>query len=330
MIADPGVNVTYLAVTVAMAFGVLCFGLQSGLERVTKYMMLLLLLLMLVLAVHSFTLDGAAEGLRFYLVPDLSRITGSVVVGAMNQAFFTLSVGMGAMAIFGSYIGKERSLMGESVNIILLDTFVAIVAGLIMFPACFTYGVEVNAGPSLLFDTMATVFNHMNGGRWWGTLFFLFMVFAALSTVLAVCEEILAMVRDLTGWSRPVGCLVCGGVHLPGGADHGPGLQRAALPALRRGYLLAGPVGFPGVQQHSAPGIPGVCPVLLQPVRLGMEQLPAGGQRRPGPEGAAMDEADVSVCGPRGHPVHLCLWHGDVPVEISMLRSLRHFPNHFA
>ena len=115
------------------------------------------------------------------------------------------------MAIFGSYIGKERSLMGETVNIILLDTFVAIVAGLIMFPACFTYGVEVNAGPSLLFDTMATVFNHMNGGRWWGTLFFLFMVFAALSTVLAVCEEILAMVRDLTGWSRPVGCLVCGG-----------------------------------------------------------------------------------------------------------------------
>ena len=211
MLADPGVNVTYLAGTVARAFGVLCGGLQSGLERVTKYMMLLLLLLRLVLAVHSFTLDGAAEGLRFYLVPDLSRITGSVAVGAMNQAFFTLSVGMGAMAIFGSYIGKERSLMGESGNIILLDTFVAIVAGLIMFPACFTYGVEVNAGPSLLFDTMATVFNHMNGGRWWGTLFVLFMVFAALSTVQAVCEEILAMVRDLTGWSRPVGCLVCGG-----------------------------------------------------------------------------------------------------------------------
>ena len=169
------------------------------------------LVLMLVLAVHSFTLSGAAEGLRFYLVPDLSKINGSVVVGAMNQAFFTLSVGMGAMAIFGSYIGKERSLMGESVHIIVLDTFVAVVAGLIMFPACFTYGVEVNAGPSLLFDTMATVFNHMEGGRWWGTLFFLFMVFAALSTVLAVCEEILAMVRDLTGWSRPVGCLVCGG-----------------------------------------------------------------------------------------------------------------------
>ena len=188
MITNPGVNVTYLAVTVVLAFGILCFGLQGGLERVTKYMMMLLLVLMLVLAVHSFTLSGAAEGLRFYLVPDLSKINGSVVVGAMNQAFFTLSVGMGAMAIFGSYIGKERSLMGESVHIIVLDTFVAVVAGLIMFPACFTYGVEVNAGPSLLFDTMATVFNHMEGGRWWGTLFFLFMVFAALSTVLAAAR----------------------------------------------------------------------------------------------------------------------------------------------
>ena len=210
MITNPGVNVTYLAVTVAMAFGVLCFGLQSGLERVTKYMMLLLLLLMLVLAVHSFTLDGAAEGLRFYLVPDLSRITGSVVVGAMNQAFFTLSVGMGGMAIFGSYIEKEHSLMGESVHIIVLDTLVAVLAGIIMFPACFTYGLEVNAGPSLLFDTMATVFNNMTGGRWWGTLFFLFMVFAALSTVLGVCENILAMVRELTGLSRPKGALLCG------------------------------------------------------------------------------------------------------------------------
>ena len=208
MITNPGVNVTYLAVTVVLAFGILCFGLQGGLERVTKYMMMLLLVLMLVLAVHSFTLSGAAEGLRFYLVPDLSKINGSVVVGAMNQAFFTLSVGMGAMAIFGSYIGKERSLMGESVHIIVLDTFVAVVAGLIMFPACFTYGVEVNAGPSLLFDTMATVFNHMEGGRWWGTLFFLFMVFAALSTVLAVFENIICCGMELTGCSRKKSSLV--------------------------------------------------------------------------------------------------------------------------
>lgn len=210
MIADPSVNVTYLLVTVIIAFVILSFNLQGGLERVTKYMMSALIVLMLVLAIHSLTLQGAKEGLSFYLIPDFSKITGSVVVGAMNQAFFTLSVGMGGMAIFGSYIDKERSLLGESANIIVLDTFVAIVAGIIMFPACYTYGLEVNAGPSLLFDTMASVFNHMNGGRWWGALFFMFMVFAALSTVLGVCENILAMIRELTGWSRPVGCLVCG------------------------------------------------------------------------------------------------------------------------
>ena len=210
MIADPGLNVTYLLVVLIAAFVLLSFNLQGGLERVTKYMMSALLVLMLVLAVHSLTFAGAAEGLRFYLVPDFSAIDGGVIVAAMNQAFFSLSVGMGGMAIFGSYIGKERSLLGESANVIVLDTFVAIVAGLIMFPACYTYGLEVNAGPSLLFDTMATVFNHMAGGRWWGSLFFLFMVFAALSTVLAVCENILAMVREMTGWKRPLGCLVCG------------------------------------------------------------------------------------------------------------------------
>ena len=210
MATTASINVTYMGIAVFLSFVVLCFGLQGGLERVTKYMMVALLVLMLVLSVHSFTMSGAAEGLRFYLVPDFSKIDGSVIVGAMNQAFFTLSIGMGSMAIFGSYMGKDRSLLGESVNVIALDTFVAIVAGLIMFPACFTYGVEVNAGPGLLFDTMATVFNHMNGGRWWGTLFFLFMVFAALSTVLAVCENILAMVREMTGWSRPKGCLICG------------------------------------------------------------------------------------------------------------------------
>lgn len=210
MIASPSVNVIYLLVTVVIAYVILSFHLQGGLERITKYMMSALIVLMLVLAIHSLTLSGAAEGMKFYLVPDFSKITGSVVVGAMNQAFFTLSVGMGGMAIFGSYIGKDRSLMGESVNIIFLDTFVAVIAGIIMFPACFTYGLEVNAGPSLLFDTMAGVFNHMQGGRWWGMLFFLFMVFAAMSTVLGVCENILAMVRELTGWSRPKGCIICG------------------------------------------------------------------------------------------------------------------------
>ena len=217
MISNPGVNVIYLLVTVAAAFFILSFNLQGGLERVTKFMMSALLVLMLVLAIHSLMLPGAGEGLKFYLVPDFSKITGNVIVGAMNQAFFTLSVGMGGMAIFGSYIDKEHSLMGEAVHVIALDTFVAVIAGLIMFPACFTYGLEVNAGPSLLFDTMATVFQNMAGGRWWGTLFFLFMVFAAMSTVLGVCENILAMVREITGWSRPKGSVICGtGIFLLG------------------------------------------------------------------------------------------------------------------
>ena len=210
MITNAGVNVTYLLVAVILGFGILCFNLQGGLERVTKIIMPILFLLMMVLTVHSCTLDGAKEGLKFYLVPDFSKIDFSVIAGAMNQAFFTLSLGIGSMAIFGSYIGKERSLMGESVNVICLDTFVAIVAGLIIFPACFTYDMEVGAGPGLLFDTMATVFNNMAGGRVWGTMFFLFMVFAALSTELAVFENILACVREMTGWKRPKGCLVCG------------------------------------------------------------------------------------------------------------------------
>ena len=210
MITTPSVNVGYLLITVVITFVILSFRLQGGLERITKYMMSALLVLMLVLAIHSFTLSGAKDGLAFYLIPDLSKISGTMIVKAMNQAFFTLSVGMGGMAIFGSYIGKERSLLGESVNIIVLDTFVAVVAGMIMFPACDTYNLEVTAGPSLLFDTMASVFNHMQGGRWWGALFFLFMVFAAMSTVLGVCENLLAMIRELTGWSRPVGCIACG------------------------------------------------------------------------------------------------------------------------
>ena len=210
MITNPGINMGYLVVAVILGFGILCFNIQGGLERVTKYLMVALFILMLVLAVHSATMSGAKEGLHFYLVPDFTKITGSVIVGAMNQAFFTLSIGIGSMAIFGSYIGRERSLLGESVNVIVLDTLVAVIAGFIMFPACFTYNIEVNAGPSLLFDTMATVFNNMPGGRVWGTLFFLFMVFAALSTELAVFENILAMIREKTGWSRPKGCLICG------------------------------------------------------------------------------------------------------------------------
>ncbi|MBQ4320902.1 MAG: sodium-dependent transporter [Oscillospiraceae bacterium] len=217
MISNPGVNVLFLAIVVVVGFLVLSFNLQGGLERVTKYIMLALFGLLVVLAVRSITLSGAKEGLNFYLLPDFGKINGKVVVAAMNQAFFTLSLGIGSMSIFGSYIGKDRSLLGESVNIAVLDTTVAIMAGLIIFPACFTYGVEVNDGPSLLFNTMATVFNNMEGGRIWGTLFFLFMVFAAMSTVFAVFENILACVRELTGWSRKKGCVICGiGIFLLG------------------------------------------------------------------------------------------------------------------
>ena len=210
MITNPQVNVAYLFIAVFICFAILTMNLQGGLENVTKYMMTLLLVLMIVLAVRSMTLPNAAEGLRFYLLPDLSEVTFSTVTAAMNQAFFSLSIGIGSMAIFGSYIGKDRSLMGESVNVILLDTFVAIMAGLIIFPSCSSFHLEAGAGPALLFNTMATVFNNMEGGRVWGTLFFLFMVFAALSTELAVCENILACVRELTGWNRRRGCIVCG------------------------------------------------------------------------------------------------------------------------
>lgn len=210
MISSPRINVMYLFLAVAVCFLILTRNLQSGLERITKYMMVLLLVLMTVLAVRSISLPGGSKGLSFYLVPDFNKLTVPVVVGAMNQAFFTLSLGIGAMSIFGSYIGKDRSLMGESVKVIILDTFVAVTAGLIIFPACASFGIAVDAGPSLLFNTMTTVFNNMGGGRVWGSLFFLFMVFAAFSTELAVCENILACVREMTGWSRKKGCIICG------------------------------------------------------------------------------------------------------------------------
>ena len=214
MASDLKTNLIFTAVAIFTGFFVLCFKLQGGLERVTKVMMIALLLLLIGLAVYSFTLPGAGDGLKFYLLPDFSKIDGSVIVGAMNQAFFTLSIGMGSMAIFGSYIDKTHSLMGESLTIIGLDTFVAITAGLIIFPACFTYnGGQVDGGPGLLFNTMSTVFNKFEDptvGRIVGALFFLFMVFAAMSTVFAVCENIVAMLRDLTGWKRPIACLVCG------------------------------------------------------------------------------------------------------------------------
>ena len=208
MLSSPQITVGFMAIVVVLGFVILSFGVQKGVERVTKYMMIVLLALMVVLAINSFTLEGAKEGLTFYLKPDLRKLNGEVVVGAMNQAFFTLSLGAGSMAIFGSYIGKERSLMGESVNILLLDTFVAITAGLIIFPACFTFDVEPTSGPKLLFVAMAKVFNNMAGGRIWGSFFFLFMFFAAMSTVIAVFENILACVMELTNWKRIKTCIV--------------------------------------------------------------------------------------------------------------------------
>ena len=209
MLTNVPVMVGFMATVVILGFVILSFSLQKGLERITKYMMVLMLVLMVMLAIRGFWLGGAKEGLTFYLKPDLSKINGNVIVGAMNQSFFTLSLGIGSMAIFGSYIGKDRSLMGESINILVLDTFVALVAGLIIFPACFTFDVEAGSGPSLLFVAMAKVFNNMAGGRIWGSLFFLFMFFAAMSTVLAVFENILACVREITGWKRIKACIIC-------------------------------------------------------------------------------------------------------------------------
>ena len=211
MQSNPFIMVGFMSIVVVLGFFILSFGLQKGVERITKWMMLALLALIIVLAIHSFTLDGAKEGLAFYLKPDFGELNGQMIVGAMNQAFFTLSLGIGSMAIFGSYIGKERSLMGESINVLVLDTFVAIMSGLIIFPACFTFDViPEKAGPELLFVAMAKVFNNMGGGRWWGSLFFLFMFFAAMSTIIAVFENILACVRELTNWGRKKTCILCG------------------------------------------------------------------------------------------------------------------------
>ena len=213
MLASPGTMVVYMAMIVVLGFFIISIGLQKGLERVTKVMMLALIVLMLLLSFHSMTLSGGGAGLRFYLVPDFERMksigVGNVIVGAMNQSFFTLSLGIGAMAIFGSYIGKERALMGEAVRVSLLDTLVAMCSGLIIFPACFAYGVDVNSGPALIFMTLPNVFNHIALGRFWGSLFFLFMTFAAFSTVLAVFENIVSCVSELTLWSRKKTCLVC-------------------------------------------------------------------------------------------------------------------------
>ena len=193
---------------------VVFIGMENGLEKVNKFMMVSLLLLTFILAIRSVTLDGAGAGLKFYLVPDFQAMQeigiGNILFAAMSQAFFTLSLGIGAMLIFGSYIDKDHALAGESVRVCALDTLVAFCSGLIIFPACFSYGVDVRSGPALIFMTLPNVFNNLPAGRFWGSLFFLFMTFAAYSTVLAVFENIVSCVGELTGWSRRKTCLICG------------------------------------------------------------------------------------------------------------------------
>ena len=212
LLGDPKQMAFWMILTVVVGFLVCSRGLQNGLEKISKFMMTALLLLIVVLAVHSLTLSNAAEGVKFYLVPNTEAVAAvglkNVITAAMNQSFFTLSLGVAAMEIFGSYMGKDHTLAGEGVRICALDTFVATMAGLIIFPACFSYNVEVNAGPSLIFITLPNVFINMSGGRIWGSLFFLFMTFASFSTVIAVFENIMSFCMDMFGWSRNKAALI--------------------------------------------------------------------------------------------------------------------------
>lgn len=212
MLDSPLILTGTMLLVVAVGIFICSIGLQKGVERITKMMMSLLLVIIIVLAIHSCLLEGGAAGLKFYLLPDFSKVQEAgiweTITAAMNQAFFTLSLGIGAMGIFGSYIDKKRSLLGESVNIALLDTFVALVSGLIIFPACFAFGISPDQGPKLIFITLPNIFNSMAGGRIWGTLFFVFMSFAAFSTILAVFENIISCGMDLFHWSRKKSCMV--------------------------------------------------------------------------------------------------------------------------
>lgn len=206
MLSEPGTMTFWMMLTIILSLLVCSLGLQNGIEKITKVLMCVLIVLMIVMAIHSFTLPNASNGIAFYLIPDFSRIAeagwGTTIFAAMTHAFFTLSIGMGSMEIFGSYLTKEHTLMSESLNVIFVDTFVAITAGLIIIPACFSYGIQPDAGPSLLFITLPNVFNHMFGGRIWGTAFFIFMTFASISTVIAVFENILSFFMDMGKWSR--------------------------------------------------------------------------------------------------------------------------------
>ena len=212
MTGNPYILVGFMVLAVVLGFVICSLGLKKGVEKVTKFMMLALLAIIAVLAVRAVTLPGAVDGVKYYLVPDFGKMIengiGEVVFAALGQAFFTLSIGMGSMAIFGSYIDKDKRLLGESVSIAALDTFVAFMAGLIIIPSCFAYGVNPGAGPGLIFQTLPNIFNAMPMGRLWGALFFVFMIFAAVSTVVAVFENILSFGMDLWGWSRKKACVI--------------------------------------------------------------------------------------------------------------------------
>ena len=214
MLARPGYMTFWMVLVVLLSFFICSLGLQKGVERITKAMMSCLFLILLILCIRSVTLPGASEGLRFYLIPDFTRFTengvGNTIFAAMGQAFFTLSLGIGAMAIFGSYIGKDHTLTGETISICLLDTLVAFLAGLIIFPSCFAFGVDPGQGPGLVFITLPNIFNQMVGGRIFGVLFFVFMTFAAQSTIIAVFENIISFSMDLFGTSRKKTVLING------------------------------------------------------------------------------------------------------------------------
>lgn len=213
LLNDPLTMTGNMILIVLACFGVCYLGVKSGVERITKNMMGCLLLLMIVLAINSISLPNSAAGLRYYLYPDFQKVLDhglhEVIFAAMGQSFFTLSLGIGALAIFGSYIGKEQRLTGEAMWIMALDTFVAIISGLIIFPACFSFGIDPDSGPNLLFITLPNVFNAMSGGRIWGSLFFIFMLFAAMSTVIAVFENITSCICELSGWERHKTIRIC-------------------------------------------------------------------------------------------------------------------------
>ncbi len=233
MLANPIESVIFTALAVAIGIFVCAKGVEKGVEKITKVMMLGLLCLIVVLVIHSFTLSGASEGLKFYLVPSIAAVKENgliqTIVAAMNQAFFTLSLGIGSMEIFGTYMSKDHTIVSESVRICALDTFVAFCSGLIIFPACFSYGVEPGSGPSLIFMSLPKVFMNMAGGRIWGTLFFVFMSFAALSTVIAVMENIIASFMDTFGWTRKKSVIV-----------NSIGLMVLSLPVALEGNLFKG------------------------------------------------------------------------------------------